>query len=442
MMRYLRFLAAAIFLVALTLGGPAHAVKIQQVTSPGGVVAWLVEDHANPVITMRFAFRGGSALDPNGKEGLANLVSSTIDEGAGDLASKAYQGTLEDLAITLRFSAGLDNFRGRMKTLVDNADTAFDLLRLALTAPRFDAEPLSRIRTQIMSGLRQSEEDPNTIASRTLFRQMFGSHPYARPVNGTLESVPTITADDLKGFVARRLARDNLIIGVVGDISPTELARRLDQVFGGLPANAADWRIPEATPIFSGGVTVRDLKVPQSAILFTQPGIRREDKDFYTAFVVNHILADGSFTSRLYAEVREKRGLAYSVSAGLWPMDAAALISGGAGTANARVAETINTVRAEWRRLSRDGVTAAELSDAKTYLTGSFPLRFTSSGRIAGMLVGMQMDDLGMDYFERRNGYVEAVTLEDANRVARRLYDDKALTFVVVGQPQGLPATQ
>ncbi len=442
MMQHFRLFAVATALLVLAAAGPAGAVEVKRVVSTAGIEAWLVEDHTNPVITLRFAFRGAAALDPKGKEGLANLVSSTIDEGAGDLDSKAFQGKLEDLAITLRFSAGLDNFRGRLKTLVDNEDAAFEMLHLALTKPRFDAEPLERIRSQVLSGLRQDEESPHTVASRTLFRQMFGDHPYGRPADGTLETVPIITPADLKRFVAERLGRDNLVIGVVGDITPKALAARLDQVFGALPAKAKDWRIPRATPVFSGGVTVKAKKVPQSAIMFTQPGIRRDDKDFFAAYVVNHILADGSFTSRLYSEVREKRGLAYSVSASLWPLDRAALISGGAGTANARVKETIDTVRAEWRRLVDGGIGADELKDAKTYLTGSFPLRFTSSGRIAGMLVGMQLDDLGMDYFERRNAYVDAVTLADANRVAKQLYDAAKLTFVVVGEPKGLPATQ
>jgi zinc protease len=338
----------------------------------------------------------------------------------------------------MRFDVGRDAFQGTLRTLTKNRDRAFELLALALAEARFDADAIERMRNQILVGLERDAEDPDTVAQWTLMPLVFPDHSYGRRVSGTPDGVRAITRDDLQGFVARRFARDNLVIGIVGDITPDELKPLLDKTFGPLPARAQPWRLAEARPMAGGEIRVVKMAVPQSAILFTQPGVKRSDPDFYAAFVLNHILGGGGFTSRLYEQVREKRGLAYSVYSSLYPLDHAALIFGGAGTANARVAETVRVVRAEWDRLAQDGVTTDELEAAKTYLTGSFPLRFTSSRRIAGMLVGMQLDDLGIDYFDRRNDYVEAVTITDVNRLARRLLSADALTIVVVGEPDGL----
>ncbi len=417
---------------------PVHAVTVQRVVSPQGVEVWLVEDHTNPILSVRFAFRGGAAVDPVGKEGLARMVSALLDEGAGDLDSQAFQRKLEDLAVRLSFNTGRDTFTGRLRTLSKRRTQAFDLLRLALTAPRFDAESVERIRSQLIAGLKQELENPDSIASRALMVRLFPNHPYGRSVRGTLDSVKKIAIKDLQSFVKKRLARSNLIIGVVGDIRPDDLGKLVDRAFAGLPKNASPATVTDVRPVTDGRTTVIKKSIPQSSIVFAQLGLKRNDPDFYTSFVLNHILGSGGFTSRLYLEVREKRGLAYSISTGLFPLDHAALIWGSSGTANGRAAETLKLVRAEWRRLAQKGVTAGELKDAKTYLTGSFPLRFTSTGRIASTLVSMQVNKLGLDYLDKRNGLIEKVTLNDVNRLAKRLLNPKKLSIVVVGNPKGI----
>ncbi len=419
-------------------GGQARAVEVERVLSPKGVEAWLVRNQANPIISLKFAFRGGAALDPKGKEGLARMVSSLLDEGAGDLDSQTFQKRLDDLSITLHFSAGRDAFQGTLKTLTENRDAAFGLLALAVNKPRFDDEPVSRMRSQLLAGLRRDAEDPDEIAGLSLFKALFPDHPYGRPVKGTPESIGSITAKDMRAFVSRRLARDNLVIGVVGDITPERLGALLDETFGSLPERASDWRIREAAQPAKGKTLVVKKAVPQSAIVFAQQGLKRDDPDFYAAYVMNHVLGAGGFTSRLYTEIREKRGLAYSVGSYLYPLDYAGLIYGSAGTANKRVGETLKIIRSEWARMAGKGMTPEELKDAKTYLTGSFPLRFTSNGRIASILVGMQLDRLGIDYLDRRNAYIEAVTLEDVDRVAKKWLDPGKLTVVVVGEPEGV----
>ena len=431
-------LAALVLLVApsLCLAGP----PIQRVVSPGGIEAWLVEDHSVAVIAMRLAFRGGSAEDPPDRKGLANMAAGLLDEGAGDLDAQAFRADLENNSISLGFDDTRDFFMGHLKTLSANRDLAFDLMGLAVTKPRFDAEPIDRVRSAILARLKRQAGDPEFLAGRIWWRNAFPSEPYGWPTDGTLESVSKIDVADLRGFVGRRLARDNLVIGVVGDITAADLAPALDRMFGGLPARAQSIALEEVRPSAVGNIFVMDRQIPQSVVVFGEAGLKRDDPDYYAAFVMNHILGGGVFSSRLYKEVREKRGLAYSIYTYLNPLDEAGLIMGNVATENARVAETITTIRDVWRTMAETGATPKELSEAKSYLTGSFALQFDNTDQIARLLVSIQLDHLGIDYIDRRNGIIAAVTLQDVMRVARRVLDAKTLTFSVVGQPRGLPA--
>lgn len=441
-MRASRLLAPIFALLLLAPAGLARAVEVERVVSPGGIEAWLVQDSSNPMLSLELAFRGGAAADPEGKAGLSRFVAYLLDEGAGELDSEAFQQKLADESIRLSFDAGRDSFQASMATLTRNRDEAFRLLGLALREPRFDPEPVARLRDQLQTRLARQAEDPDSIASRQLWAAMFPDHPYGRPVDGTPESLARIEVADLERYVEERLARDRLVIGVAGDIDAETLGPLLDRTFGELPAESAAPSVPPAEASAEGGTIVVERDQPQSTIAFAQPGIARDDPDYYAAVAVNYALGGGSFASRLYAEVREKRGLAYSVSAHLLPLDEAALIVGGLGTQNARVAESLAVIWAEWRRMAEEGPTAEELADAKTYLTGSFPLRLSSTGGIAGTLLAMQLEDLGIDYIDKRDDYIESVTLEQAKRVARELYEVEALTTVVVGEPAEVEATR
>jgi zinc protease len=312
---------------------------------------------------------------------------------------------------------------------------------MALQNPRFDEEPVNRIRGQILASLRRDTEDPNTVARRTLARELFPNHPYGRPVDGSKESVVAITNGDLKAFFRQRMASENLVIAVVGDIDTEELGRRLDDVFAGLPKAAQDLRVKDVQPHTAGRTKVVKMDVPQSAIAFAQKGLKRSDPEFYAAYVMNHILGGAGFNSRLYDQIREKRGLAYSIGSYLYPLNHAGLVQGYGGTANARVEETLEVLKSQWRVMAEGGVTHEELDDAKTYLIGSYPLRFTSTGSIASMLVSIQLQKLGIDFLERRNKLVEAVTLKGVNRLIKRLLDPENLVVVVVGAPEGVTST-
>ena len=419
---------------------PASATEISRVTTPAGFKTWFVREETIPIITVTLSFDGGSALDPAGLEGLANFVSGTLDEGAGDLPSLAYQKRLQELAISISFNAYKDRFRVRLRTLTKNRDEAFRLLGLVLQRPRFDEKAIERVRVQILTNIENEAEDANSIAAKAWFRKIYPSHVYGRPSNGTKESVAAITPDDLRGFVRRRFARDNVLIGAVGNIDSDELSRQLDSALAGLPAASHPVDVAEIAPVSEGSLTVIRKPNPQSVVIFGMPGIKRDDADFYAGYVMNYILGGGGFTSRLYQEVREKRGLAYSVYSYLAPLEHAGLYMGGVATRNDGVAEVLDIIRAEIARLAEHNISAEELAMAKQYLTGAFPLRLDTSGKVARILVQMQFEDLGIDYLVRRNGYIEAVTLDDTARAARRLLDPERMRVVVVGDPENLAA--
>ncbi|HXP96479.1 MAG TPA: pitrilysin family protein [Telmatospirillum sp.] len=419
---------------------PAAAMTVERVSSPGGIEAWLVQDHANPIIAVEFGFKGGAAVDPSDKSGLAEMVSGLLDEGAGDLDSQAFHGKLEDLAISFGFSASQDAFQGHLKTITANRQTAFDLLRLALTKPRFDADAVDRVRGQIHAILAEELQSPDVIARRAFARKMYPNHPYGSPINGTPESVDAITVADLNAWVAGHLGRDTLTISVVGDISPADLGLLLDQTFGALPAHAAPVDVADIAPAADGKIDVVHRAIPQSIVLFGEQGLKRDDPDWYVAYVMNYILGGGGFSSRLMTEVRVKRGLAYGVSSYLLPRDHSALFGGQVATRNDRVKDSLQVIKEEWRRMAEDGVTPKELADAKTYLNGSFPLQLESTAAIAGLVQVIQTEKLGIDYLDRRKALIDKVTLADVKRVARRLLDVDHLSFVVLGDPQGLSA--
>jgi zinc protease len=434
-----RRIIAAVLIMPL-FAAPALATTIERVVSPGGIEAWLVHEPAVPMIAVDFAFGGGAAQDPAGKAGTANLVASLLDEGAGDLDSKTFHARLERKAIELGFQAERDTLRGTLRTLTENRDEAFDYLRLALTKPRFEGTDVEIIRSQILSNLRRATTSPTDIASLRWWQTAFADHPYGRPVNGSLESVPTVTADDLKDYTRRVLARANLKIAVVGDIDAEAVKAMLDRVFGALPAEPDLKPVANVAPRGLGRRIVVKLDVPQAVVTFGGAGIARKDPDFMAAYIVNHILGGGAFSSRLYQEVREKRGLAYSVYDSLVWLNHSALFLGGTATRADRAGETLDVIDKEIRRLAESGPTADELAKAKAYLNGSFALNLDTSSKIAALLVQLQLDGLGIDYFTRRPEMINAVTLDDAKRVAKRLLDGGMLV-TVAGRPEGLAST-
>jgi len=425
-------------LTACVLALPALAeVKIKEVTSPGGITAWLVEDHTIPFTALELRFRGGTSLDAPGKRGAIYLMAGLLEEGAGDLMAQDYARALEGLAASFSYDTSKDTTSISARFLSENRDEAIALLRDTIHQPRFDQVALDRVRAQVLSGLRSDTKDPNDIAGQAFAAMAYGDHPYGTNGKGTIDSVTALSREDIITAHTAVFARDRLYIGAVGDIDAEQLGALLDTLLGDLPEVGAPIPGP-ATVTIPGGITVVDFDTPQSVALFGQIGIDRDDPRFFAAYVMNQILGGGSFKSRLMTEVREKRGLTYGVYSYLVPRDLAAVYMGSVASANDKMAEAVQVIRNEWSRMATVGVTQKELEDAKTYLTGAYPLRFDGNGPIASIMVGMQVQGLPIDYIATRNDKVNAVTLKDVNHLASELLAPKGLHFTVVGRPQGL----
>ncbi|MEY4698277.1 MAG: hypothetical protein RIT14_2705 [Pseudomonadota bacterium] len=423
------------------LATPARAaVDIQTVTSPGGITAWLVQEPDIPFTALEIRFRGGASLDPEGREGAVNLMTALIEEGTGSYDAQGFAAARDALAASFGFSSDIDTVAVSAQFLTENRDQAVDLLRQAITAPRFDPDAVERVRGQVLAGLRADAKDPDAIAGDLLRRQAFDGHPYARDSDGTIDSVTALTRDDLVAAHKAALARDRVYVAAAGDITPEALGALLDELLGGLPETGT--ALPgRAEMHLTGGVTVQDFPGPQSVILFAHSGIRRDDPDFFAATILNEVLGGSRFSARLMAEVREKRGLTYGIGTSLAAWDQAEMVMGQTSVANDRVAEAVQVIRDEWARIARDGISDDELQATKTYLTGAYPLRFDGNGPLASIMVNMQLTGLPADYPKTRNDKVNAVTGEDVRRVAASLFRPDDLRFVIVGQPQGIEPT-
>jgi len=434
------FLSFVLLLNIVALGRPAQAMDIKSVKSSSGVEAWLVEEHSVPLVALRFAFIGGSAQDPADKAGVGNFLAGMLDEGAGELKAAEFQDRMEDIAMRMSFEQTRDAFYGSVETLSANRDKAMELLKLALTQPRFDGDAIERIGNQIKTSIIYAERNPERSASKAWFAAAFPNHPYGQPKDGTLETVSSITRDDLEAYRSRLFARSNLKVVAVGDIDAESLVKLLDDVFGDLPEKAQLNPVPDVMPPTGGGLNIVEMDVPQSVAVFGLGGLKRKDPDFMAGFVLNHIIGGGGFSSKLMEEVREKRGLAYSVYSYLNPMDHSAVFMGSVATKNDAIAESLDVIRAQLKELAENGATAEDLKNAQDYLTGSYALRFDSNSKIATQLLGIMVEDMGIDYVDKRNALVEAVTVEDLKRAAKRFLDPENLMITVVGKPTGLSA--
>ncbi len=423
--------------VAVVLIHPTRteAMKIQQVKSPGGIEAWLVEEHSLPLVAMRFAFTGGAAQDPSDNPGVSHFLTTMLDEGAGDLNSQAFQEKIEDLALKLSFSSTKDVFSGSFQSLSKNLDEGIKLLTLALSKPRFDKAAIDRMRQQIAAGLVHDLNDPNKVATREWFNLAFDGHPYGRSVHGTLETVKAISADDLRAYHKAVFARDNLKISVVGDIDAKQLGVLLDKVFGKLPEKSRLKKVVSATPPLGPKRKIIEMKIPQAVAQFGHRAFQRSDKDFIASYVLNYIIGGGGFNSRLMEEVREKRGLAYSVYSYISPYQHASIFLGGVATKNDGIQKSLQVITDVFKRMSVEGPSEEELKNAKRYLTGSYPLRFDTNSKIASQLLWIQVENLEPTYIEERNRMIEDVSIDNIKAVAKRLLKADGLIVTIVGQP-------
>ncbi|WBU64093.1 M16 family metallopeptidase [Paracoccus aerodenitrificans] len=436
------FLRVIAFVSASAIASqPVHATEIQEITTPSGVTAWLVEDHSIPFTALNFAFRGGASLDAPGKRGAINLMTHTLEEGAGEMDATGFAAAVEELGAGIDFDVGDDALTVSTRMLTENRDEVADLIALALADPSFDNDAVERVKGQVLASIRAEDNDPQAIATKAAAKAAWGAHPYGSSINGTADSVMPLGPVDLVEAKNRVIAKDRLIVGAAGDIDAEELGALIDRIIADLPAEATAPLPSKAEFLADGGVELIEWNSPQTVVSFLQPAPEMDDPDYFAAFVADHILGGGGFSSRLMEEIREKRGLTYGVYTSLVNGVYGASWQGGMASSNASVAEAVELTRQEWALMS-EGVTDQELADAKTYLTGEYPLRWNGNTRIAGILTGMQLIGLPIDYPDTRNGLIEAVTADDVARVAQKWLDADALQFVLVGQPDGIEAAE
>ena len=408
-----------------------------QVVEAAGLTAWLVEDHSVPVVSLSWSWRGGAARDPAGLEGTAAMAAAMLGEGAGEMRAVAFQDALRDAAIQLSFSAGRDAMEGGFRCLAEALPEAVRLARLAMTAPRFDADALERARARAIAGARQSLETPRGQAGRAFWAAAFPGHPAGRPASGTAESLAGVTVEGMRAFLAAQMRREGVLIAASGAIRPAELAALVQELFGALPAGAPD--APPPLPRFTEfGRQVLPVPSPQSQVILGQSGIPVTDPAWEATQVVLRVLGGGGFSSRLMEAVRVQRGLTYGIGAGLDSLFGGGVITCAFATENARVAEALLVTRRVWLDLAEGGPTATELEEAVAFLTGSLPLQFTDSRRIAGTLLAMRRNGRAVDWLEGRNERLRAITRDEAKRVAAAVLKPEALAVIVAGEPQGI----
>lgn len=438
---------AFFILTVLWLSAPSYAaderfLDIQEITSPGGISAWLVEDHSVPVIAVSFAFEGaGSTLDPADKQGLVQLASNTMDEGAGQYDSQSFQKILTDNSIALSYSAGRDAYYGSLKTLSRQRDLAFDLLRLSLTEPRFDEEPLQRMKDANMARLRSSLSNPDWMAARLMNDTIYAGHPYAQNSGGTLTSLQNITAGDLKNYRQDYLTRDRLKIAVTGDITAEELAVLLDRSFAALPTSGKENVVADMALTNPGITRLYKRDQPQTIIQIAQPGITRQDPDWHAAQIMNFILGSSGFGSRLMEEIREKRGLTYGIYTGFHQLDHAPSLNITTSTGNDKVQEVLELIRQEWIKMHDTEISQQELEDAKAYLIGSMPLALSSTSQISSLMLSMMLDNLPGTYLDDVGDRIAEIDINDVSRIARRLLNPALFTIILVGDPADITPT-
>ncbi|MBL6457056.1 insulinase family protein [Belnapia sp. T6] len=418
--------------------GEEHGFSLPiQVVEAEGITAWLVEDQSVPVVSFAWSWSGGAALDPTGQEGAAAMAANLLTEGAGSLRANDFADALRDQAITLNFSADRDSLEGGFRALTTALPEAVRLARLAMTEPRLDEDAVERVRARSVAAARRALETPRGQAGQAFWAAAFPGHSAGRPSGGTPDSLTGLPVEAIRAALGRQLRHEGLLVAVSGAISAADLRALLPTLFAGLPAGAPP-ALPPLPPFRAFGQQVLAVATPQSSVVFGQEGLSAADPDWEAAQVMLRILAGGSFTSRLMQSVREERGLAYGIAAGIDLLFGHGIVIGSVATENARVAETLSVTRAEWARMAAGGPTEAELADAVAFLTGSMPLQLSDSRRVADTLLSLRQNNRPRNWLAERPARLRALTRERLAAVAARVLAPDALSVIIAGQPAGL----
>ena len=431
----------AVCSILILLTKPLYAeLNIQELISQNGTKFWLAQEKSIPFVSLEIRFRGGTSMDDNKTRGAVSFMTAMLEEGAGELDAQAFSKARDSIAASFNFDVSRDSLSVSARFLSDTREEAIQLLKQALTTPRFDKEAMERVRKQIIAIIASNQKNQNKIAQSKLYELTFPDHIYSSSGLGSTDKITLLNGNDLRQAHKVAITRDRISVSIVGDISEIQAIEMLDELLENLPDSSK--LLPKRVRAnLDLGTVLVDYPSPQSVAFFTFKGISRTDQDFFAAFVMNHILGGGGFNSRLMKEIREERGLTYSVNTSLAQYDHAELYLGMFQSSNDKISEAIGILKKEIALLANNGVDQEELEEAKKFLIGAYPLRFDGNVRIANILAGMQFMGLDKEYIKLRNVMVSGVTSEDVARVAKRLLSSKEFTLVVVGKPEGLKAS-
>lgn len=416
-------------------------IQVQEIYTKDQVPIWLVENQDIPVISLSLCFKdAGSKADPEGKKGISKFLARMLQEGCGQLEARAFKKYLLENNIQLFIDQTIDHFIIEIRCPQSALQPAFDILKMILAEPAFADTALERVQHQLFTELSQAVHSEKMVAFDVMRQRCFPSHPYGYSLKSQLQNLPSLKKEDLKKFMAEYFTRDQLVVTAAGCINPSQLKEYIESIASHLSLTRKSASIASVIPVLPGSIFVEEMDIPQSAVVFLQPGIERKDPDFYAAYLMMKILGDGVFDSKLWNEVREKQGLAYSINASLSWNSHTTYILGSTATQNKSVAKVIQIIRDQWQVMKEKGVTEAELAATKEKMIGAYPLSFSSTYQIIGMLRMLQLDGLPAHFVNERNHLIEKVTLEEVNQVAQKLLQPEKLTFIVVGKPEELKA--
>ena len=430
-MRFIFFL----FLTTFFLSKNSDAIQFESLETKNGIKFWLIEDKALPLVSISFSFKGGSILDPVGKSGVTNLMTSLLDEGTQNFTASEYRLFKRENGIKISFSTSKERIEGTFQVVKPRLQEGFYLLHESINKAKFPINEIKKVKSQVEASIKIDNSNISTIASNKFNKFFFKDKLIGRNTKGSLETLGNISRDDIQSIYRSSFIKNRLVIGISGDIEPDLAKKYVDYVFGDLPSKKFINPISMLEDL-NKGMKIIEMKTPQTTVVFGQKGLGRKDKEYFAARVINYVLGGGGFQSRLYKEIREANGLVYSIYSYLLPYEYAGVIVGGFQTRNQNVGKTIEKVKTEWNRIKTEGITKIELQNAKTYYKGSFSRNFTSTLSIASLLMIVQYYDLGEDYFDKRDLIIDNLKLNELNNLAKNLFDSETLFFMIVGEPK------
>jgi zinc protease len=430
-LRFIFFL----FLTTFFLSKNSDAIQFESLETKNGIKFWLIEDKALPLVSISFSFKGGSILDPVGKSGVTNLMTSLLDEGTQNFTASEYRLFKRENGIKISFSTSKERIEGTFQVVKPRLQEGFYLLHESINKAKFPINEIKKVKSQVEASIKIDNSNISTIASNKFNKFFFKDKLIGRNTKGSLETLGNISRDDIQSIYRSSFIKNRLVIGISGDIEPNLAKKYVDYVFGDLPSKKFINPISMLENL-NKGMEIIEMKTPQTTVVFGQKGLGRKDKEYFAARVINYVLGGGGFQSRLYKEIREANGLVYSIYSYLLPYEYAGVIVGGFQTRNQNVGKTIEKVKTEWNRIKTEGITKIELQNAKTYYKGSFSRNFTSTLSIASLLMIVQYYDLGEDYFDKRDLIIDNLKLNELNNLAKNLFDSETLFFMIVGEPK------